>query len=415
MSSQSHHGDQAISRGAIVYLTSALALLTACHSEPPRQPPPPKVTALAVPPPATRPQSSEELGLSALARKTSDYAAGVNQALGRRQERQATDNEPANLRRDRDPVAQPRSAATDEEPARMPAPLAWHDVNELRLAPAPPPTTAGAQSNQPVAMRSNQPAALQVAVAPPPPATTPALAPPAAALPRLTGNDSLERTLSGRLEQYPRDASAQLDYQLYQLLCERPAPQLEALTPLLAEDRELIATVIDGLANFRAELRRDANSLLSRKIAPMLEMGDRLKTQAELTIPTASLCTRVDGFGVYEPINPPRFAAGKDHPAIVYCEVANFATQKNDKGFWETKLSQEATLYTESGMFVWQDKSKPIVDLSRNRRHDFFLVKLVRLPANLTIGRYLLKVTVIDQQINRVAEATLPIQIVAEP
>ena len=63
---------------------------------------------------------------------------------------------------------------------------------------------------------------------------------------------------------------------------------------------------------------------------------------------------------------------------------------------------------------VWQDKSKTLTDLSRNRRHDFFIVKTIRLPANLTIGRYLLKVTVIDQQASRVAEATVPVQVVAQ-
>ena len=38
----------------------------------------------------------------------------------------------------------------------------------------------------------------------------------------------------------------------------------------------------------------------------------------------------------------------------------------------------------------------------------------LRLPANLTIGSYLMKISVIDQHAGRVAEATLPIQIVSK-
>jgi len=41
-------------------------------------------------------------------------------------------------------------------------------------------------------------------------------------------------------------------------------------------------------------------------------------------------------------------------------------------------------------------------------------VQMIRLPATLTIGRYLLKITVEDLQVNRIAESTAPIEIVAQ-
>lgn len=40
--------------------------------------------------------------------------------------------------------------------------------------------------------------------------------------------------------------------------------------------------------------------------------------------------------------------------------------------------------------------------------------KRLVIPSNLTIGRYLLKVTIIDQQANRVAEANVPLVIAAK-
>lgn len=237
----------------------------------------------------------------------------------------------------------------------------------------------------------------------------------ATAKPALPAAD-LEARFSKHIQEYPRDTWAHLDFQLLHFLRDEQVPQLDALTSLPLEDRELVAAVMDGLTNFRNALRADNNMLLSRKVKPLMELADRLRSQAELNIPTLALCTQVDAFGVYEPIDPVRFIAGKEHKAIIYCEVENFASAPlgADNKLWETKLTQEAVLYTESGMPVWVDKAGNIADRSRNRRHDFFIVKKVTLPSTLTIGRYLLKVTVQDQQAKRVAEQTMAVEIVAQ-
>ena len=227
----------------------------------------------------------------------------------------------------------------------------------------------------------------------------------------------MARQFAQQVKDYPQDVAGQLDWQLLQFLQGQSVPQLQTIAPLPGEDRELLTAFLDGLTNFRNALRADSNMLLSRKIRPILEMADRLRTQAELTVPTIALCTDVKGFGVYEPIDPARFEAGKENKVIVYCEVENFASLLDEQKRWATKLTQEVVLYTDQGgLEVWRDKApaRPIIDYSRNRRHDFFIVKMIRLPANLTIGRYLLKVTVVDQQVNRVAENTVPILIVAQ-
>jgi hypothetical protein len=127
-----------------------------------------------------------------------------------------------------------------------------------------------------------------------------------------------------------------------------------------------------------------------------------------------ALCTKVDAFGRYEPIDPARFPAGRSSNAVVYCEVDNLSSQLNaEKKQWQTDLTQEVVLYTESGMQVWADKPAQLHDYCRTRRDDFFVSKMITLPDNLSIGSYLLKVTIVDQQNNRVAEASLPVQIVA--
>ncbi|GIW76513.1 MAG: hypothetical protein KatS3mg104_1576 [Phycisphaerae bacterium] len=43
-------------------------------------------------------------------------------------------------------------------------------------------------------------------------------------------------------------------------------------------------------------------------------------------------------------------------------------------------------------------KTTPTTDLCRNRRRDFFIARIITLPANLTLGRYVLKVSITDPQ-----------------
>jgi hypothetical protein len=227
-------------------------------------------------------------------------------------------------------------------------------------------------------------------------------------------NDLL-RKLAAKVKEDPRDTVSHLNYQLLQFLLEEQVPELKSIAPLPAEDRELLTTLLDGLSNFRTGLRAESNSLQSKKVAPLLELADRLRSQGELSISTAALCKSVQRFGVYEPMEPPRFIAGsKNNAAILYCEVANFSSQLNDRKLWETKLKQEAVLYSESGLAVWSDKTDTVVDQSRNRLHDFFIADKIALPASLPVGRYLMKMTVTDLHASRVAEATVPIQVVAQ-
>ena len=136
----------------------------------------------------------------------------------------------------------------------------------------------------------------------------------------------------------------------------------DGLATLSGEDRELLSSIVDALAYFRAAVRGNDNMLLAAKVRPFVELGERLRWQGNLRIATIAICSKVDGFGLYEPIEPARFIAGREHPMIVYCEVENFLSQLNDRKQWETNLSQEARLYNERGMRVWEDKRRTIGD-----------------------------------------------------
>jgi len=359
-------------------------------------------------PPATSQQ--------ALAIKMQSYAHDMEQMLSGSKRVRKTDPsdvdflDPADFRLGPTPIEAPKRI---ESPVQV-VPIAQPVIDSTQSFPnqratiasaTPPPDKAagGVGANRPVNYATVQPDT-----------TGPVTSQRPAARDTSVNAGDLELSLARNLRESPKDLWAHLDFQILQFLKDKPTPQLDALAPLGNEDRELITAVMDALSNFRNAVRSDNNMLMSRKVRPLLDLADRVRAQADLIIPTLALCTKVDASGVYEPIEPARFTALKEHKIIIYCEVENFASHLTEKKLWETKLSQEVVLYTETGLPVWQDKTENIPDFSRNRRHDFFVVKPTKFPANITIGRYLLKVTIVDQQASRVAEATIPVTFVAQ-
>jgi hypothetical protein len=208
----------------------------------------------------------------------------------------------------------------------------------------------------------------------------------------------------------PRTAAEHFDAQLAALI--RNEVPADTAGDLAEDDRKLLRSVIDSLASFRITLR-GGNALRQTKVAPLLDLSEQIRSEIPLSLPTLALCRSVQQFGVYDPFDPPRFTAGKETPVVVYCEVDHFRSKASADGGWETKLTYEAVLYNDGQAAVPIINKKPtqIVDRCRNRRRDFFLADRMTLPANLPVGKYVLKVTVIDQLANLVAEKTVPVLI----
>ncbi|HSV13663.1 MAG TPA: hypothetical protein VLI90_05350 [Tepidisphaeraceae bacterium] len=410
----------------VVVLAISLAAvfpLAGCQSHSQNQSNPP-LEAHAPAGPSSAPNVSAQQSSSSSQANNEPAPGGLPDALAQKTAAYARNLEPADQ-----PAAVRR--------AKQPSPVQWEDPHKptaaandhAELAATPPSAAAAKPSPSPSASSDAHPAAAVVqpgddhaaAIARSAKANAlndiPAIVPESsdfASAGSPANSDPLEQQLIKRAHDNPRDIASQLDCELFEMLRDEASPQLASLASLPNEDKEVVAAVVDGLTNFRTGVRQDNNMLLSKKIRPLMDMADRLRSHAELSVPTVALCKRVDGFGKYEPIDPPRFPAGKDNPVIVYCEIQNFESQLNERRLWQTRLTQQVTLFTETGMLVWNDKSRPVADECRNRRHDFFLYNVVKLPANLTIGRYLLKVSIEDRTAHRVAESTVPVEIVGQ-
>jgi hypothetical protein len=376
-----------------------------------------------------------------LAQKTASYAEELERLLAAR----AAEKAAAATQQQQQPAQQqpqPQAAPTTK-PAGAKSEVTWVD-DPRQLPPVTPqspqapaavakaaaaadamnPTihqlleTAPATANQAIKIPTGNE---QVAVQPAPvvdvkPVPQPAQLKAQAAQPAAVAGDALGQKLGERMKADPLDVAAHVDFQLLQMLGDQSVPDLNAIATLPQEDREIVAALMDGLSNFRSGIRAGGNALLAQKVGPLVEMGDRLRNQTTLAMPKVVLCRDVKQFGVYQPFESTRFPFGEKHPVVVYCEVANFASQLNSKSLWETKLKYEVLLYTDSdaALQVWQQKPTPVVDLCHSRRRDFFIAKLMELPQDLPIGGYLMKVSLVDETANRIAEATVPLQIVAK-
>ncbi|HRP62131.1 MAG TPA: hypothetical protein PK400_02435 [Phycisphaerales bacterium] len=189
----------------------------------------------------------------------------------------------------------------------------------------------------------------------------------------------------------------------------------DAIPGLTERERELLASFQQffGEVGRRLDGKRGTDETL-REAVDLLRAA--LHTEPRLMLDTVALCTRVGGFGDYDPFNKYAFLAHSEQKAIVYLEIANFTSELNAKNEWVTELSQQITIYSDrDGIPVWREDWQTAVDVTKNRRNDFFVVQIITLPKALSVGKYQLKVRVRDEKSKAEAEGTIHFELVADP
>lgn len=142
-----------------------------------------------------------------------------------------------------------------------------------------------------------------------------------------------------------------------------------------------------------------------------------LSAGPKLTIPKVDLCTRVEAFGRYSPIQNRRFLAGSTPRFIVYSEIDGFVSGL-EEGRFVTRLATRVSIETErDGVEVWRRSPEwtASADRSDTRRGEFFLCEIVSLSEHLSVGGYRLKVEIRDESTGEAATQTLPFHVVADP
>jgi len=155
------------------------------------------------------------------------------------------------------------------------------------------------------------------------------------------------------------------------------------------------------------------------RVVDVLErVREDLEARAGLRVTRAVLCTRVDGFGRFEPFVGSAFTAGFAHEVIVYAEVDRFGHREvsgsDGEPRYEVELSQRLELYhIADDLNTWNRATERVAETSRNKLRDFYLTNTITLPSTLAAGRYHLKVVMRDLVRDQVAERIIPIRILA--
>ena len=228
-----------------------------------------------------------------------------------------------------------------------------------------------------------------------------------------TTTDALDAALAS----IRRSDDPTLQQALYAAMLSLATPTRELdwrfVEPLAPMDRETVVAFHQFLIEVNDRIVAEGGQF--DPAALLLELDGHLGRSPAVEIASLALCRSVSGFGIYEELNQQAFLAGQDNPMVLYLELDNFATEPQDTGEYEVRVTQSITLYHETDdLVVWQQNPVAWTDRSRNRRRDFFLAQPVTLPSRIGVGRYRMKVTIIDHHSDTMYEQTLPIDIVAD-
>jgi len=202
--------------------------------------------------------------------------------------------------------------------------------------------------------------------------------------------------LEQRVQQHPEHLDDQLRLRLLYLATGQDE---KAIAPIPAGDpvqTEFIVALLKTLRNSK-NLITDPAGKDPSALAALDELRRLLGQQLPVAIPRIALVTRINSFGDYQLLNPPKFPPGRAIHVFLYTEVYNFRSEPTDDGKLRTVLSEKVEIFDSAGKIVWQRTEPSIVDRVVTPRRDFFIPFPINLPGELPAGEYILKATVEDK------------------
>jgi hypothetical protein len=210
-------------------------------------------------------------------------------------------------------------------------------------------------------------------------------------------------SLSALIEQLEQEVSLhprQLDDQFrLRLLYMATGQDDKAAGPIDGSDpvqSELLSALFRLLTATRHTLQAPNPSIPSA-LAEAEELRRLIAQQSPVQILKLALVTRVNSFGDYRAVTPPRFPAGQPVHVFLYTEITNFRSEPTDDNRLRTLLAEKVEVFDSDGSLIWQRSEPHIEDLTLSPRRDFFMAMEIQLPDTLAAGEYVLKVTVEDK------------------
>ncbi|MCG3127826.1 MAG: hypothetical protein CHACPFDD_02698 [Phycisphaerae bacterium] len=318
-----------------------------------------------------------------------------------------------------------REFVTAQDERAAPAPEQPTTATQPAAAEATPPQDAapgGADTAQPAAP-TEAPAITAVAargIGEPATLTAPAGdQPPRVNAPAAAANPADARTLADLVDHWLSEAERepsfrrQVDARLMRLMLGDYEQARRPLDVATDAQREMARRIVDAVIAIREGHLGDPQSANRSALESLEPLVDTLRSGSAVEISTPALCSEVRGFGQFQPIEPAEFASGEAAEFVAYVEVRNFRSEQRDDAHYHTLFDMRTTILTAAGDAVLELRDSGIVDRCRNRRHDCFIPRLVRLPATLSPGTYVLKITLVDKLADCAAESRATFRVTA--
>jgi hypothetical protein len=237
-------------------------------------------------------------------------------------------------------------------------------------------------------------------------ANTPALA---AGLPA----DLREFLQRWQAEPGDRSFRDQLDRRLLSLLAGDYERAREPLELVSDEQQRVAAQFLEALIAIREGHGGDPAAEARGVLERLDDLRAALIPISELSVPVVAICRSVAGFGLYDTIEPPEFRAGRYAEFVLYCEIRNLANRKQSDGTYETHFDVRSTILSRAGDVIQESSAPDVRTRWRDSRHDCFIAPLLGLPATLSPGEYVVKITIVDKIGGKVAEKRVTFRVVA--
>jgi hypothetical protein len=156
-----------------------------------------------------------------------------------------------------------------------------------------------------------------------------------------------------------------------------------------------------------AVVREIADRPAASGLGPAQEHGEE---RPPLKIAALRLCSKVDAFGVFNPVNPETLRPGQ--PVLVYCEMAGLEYQARGNAFVSRLAAHFELRSGTDGPIVWEQAPEIARDLCHRPRRDYYVSYKVELPSSLEPGPYRLRLVQTDLVGDRAASSEIPVTIV---
>lgn len=157
------------------------------------------------------------------------------------------------------------------------------------------------------------------------------------------------------------------------------------------------------------ELRFEIPPLTLTDSSPATDPAPNSIIAHDLAVVELRLCSKVLGYGRYEPLADSRVRPGQ--AVTIYCELEGLHSEPAGDSFRSRLETRIELVRDDASQPDWSESIGPGEDLCRRPRRDVFVNYRVTIPEKLTPGEYSLRLVQHDLLNNQVATRAMPISI----